>query len=109
LGGLRRIAGGDDRDRLDNDIRPARLLGWETIRVAQGFARFQLPRDLWEEPDRTVANLRLLLPIFARDRSLFWVYPLSTPLICFRDQLAHRSFVTDESRWAFVQALYGSW
>jgi hypothetical protein len=28
-------------DRLDNDIRPARLLGWKTIRVLQGFARFQ--------------------------------------------------------------------
>jgi FMN phosphatase YigB (HAD superfamily) len=27
-------------DRLDNDIRPARLLGWKTIRIAQGFARF---------------------------------------------------------------------
>ena len=26
-------------DRLDNDIRPARLLGWKTIRIAQGFAR----------------------------------------------------------------------
>jgi HAD superfamily hydrolase (TIGR01549 family) len=32
-------------DRLDNDIRPARLLGWKTIRIAQGFARFQSPRD----------------------------------------------------------------
>jgi FMN phosphatase YigB (HAD superfamily) len=28
-------------DRLDNDIRTARLLGWKTIRVLQGFARFQ--------------------------------------------------------------------
>ncbi len=51
-------------DRLDNDIRPARLLGWKTIRVAQGFARFQSPRDPWEEPDRTVATVKLLLPIF---------------------------------------------
>ena len=24
-------------DRLDNDIRPARLLGWKTIRIMQGF------------------------------------------------------------------------
>src|SRR6267143_1964702 len=51
-------------DRLDNDIRPARLLGWKTIRIAQGFARFQSPRDPWEEPDRTVANVELLLPVF---------------------------------------------
>src|SRR5205823_14564478 len=34
-------------DRLDNDIRPARQLGWKTVRVAQGFARFQSPRDPW--------------------------------------------------------------
>jgi len=26
-------------DRLDNDIRPARLQGWKTIRILQGFAR----------------------------------------------------------------------
>jgi len=56
-------------DRLDNDIRPARLLGWKTIRVAQGFARFQSPRDLWDEPDQTVANVKLLLPIFAGGKS----------------------------------------
>jgi FMN phosphatase YigB (HAD superfamily) len=51
-------------DRLDNHIRPARMLGWKTIRVAQGFARFQSPRDLWEKPDRTVVDLKLILPIF---------------------------------------------
>jgi HAD superfamily hydrolase (TIGR01509 family) len=32
-------------DRIDNDIRPAGLLGWKTIRITQGFARFQSPRD----------------------------------------------------------------
>jgi HAD superfamily hydrolase (TIGR01549 family) len=26
-------------DRLDHDIRPARLLGWKTVRTAQGFGR----------------------------------------------------------------------
>ena len=31
-------------DRLDNDIRPARLRGWKTIRVAQGFAAGLLGR-----------------------------------------------------------------
>jgi putative hydrolase of the HAD superfamily len=56
-------------DRLDNDIRPARLLGWKTIWVTQGFARFQSPRDLWDEPDQTVANVKLLLPIFAGGKS----------------------------------------
>ena len=37
-------AGSDDWRPLDNDIRPARLLGRKTIRIAQGFARFQSPR-----------------------------------------------------------------
>jgi HAD superfamily hydrolase (TIGR01549 family) len=49
-------------DRLDYDIRPARLLGWKTIRVAQGFARFQLPRDAWDEPDLTVSSLAEVTP-----------------------------------------------
>jgi HAD superfamily hydrolase (TIGR01549 family) len=49
-------------DRLDNDIRPARLLGWKTIRMAQGFARFQFPRDTLDEADLTVENVKLLIP-----------------------------------------------
>jgi HAD superfamily hydrolase (TIGR01549 family) len=44
-------------DRLDNDIRPAKLLGCRTIRVLQGFARAQVPRDADEEPDLTVHSL----------------------------------------------------
>jgi HAD superfamily hydrolase (TIGR01509 family) len=51
-------------DRLDNDIRPARLLGWKTIRIMQGFARFQSPRDRLDEADLTLANLSELVPIF---------------------------------------------
>ena len=51
-------------DRLDNDIRPARLQGWKTIRILQGFARFQSPRDRFDEADPTVAELQELLPIF---------------------------------------------
>ena len=49
-------------DRLDNDIRPAKLLGWRTIRVTQGFARFQSPRDGWDEADQTVVNVNVLVP-----------------------------------------------
>jgi HAD superfamily hydrolase (TIGR01509 family) len=49
-------------DRLDYDIRPARLLGWRTIRVAQGFARLQLPRDTWDEPDLTVGSVAEVTP-----------------------------------------------
>jgi HAD superfamily hydrolase (TIGR01549 family) len=51
-------------DRLDNDIRPARLQGWKTIRIAQGFARFQSPRDRLDEADLTVAYVKLLVPVF---------------------------------------------
>jgi HAD superfamily hydrolase (TIGR01549 family) len=51
-------------DRLDNDIRPARLLGWKTIRIAQGFARFQSPRDGLDEADITLGNVKLLTPVF---------------------------------------------
>jgi HAD superfamily hydrolase (TIGR01509 family) len=48
-------------DRIDNDIRPAKLLGWKTIRVLQGFARFQSPRDIWDEPDLSVPHLGALI------------------------------------------------
>jgi HAD superfamily hydrolase (TIGR01549 family) len=51
-------------DRTDNDIRPARLQGWRTIRILQGFARFQAPRDAFDEADVTVAKLSELLPLF---------------------------------------------
>ena len=49
-------------DRLDNDIRPARQLGWRTVRVAQGFARLQSPRDSWDEPDLTADSLADVTP-----------------------------------------------
>ena len=44
-------------DRLDNDIRPAKALGFRTVRVLQGPHRFQRPRDDAETPDATVADL----------------------------------------------------
>jgi FMN phosphatase YigB (HAD superfamily) len=50
-------------DRLDNDIRPARLQGWKTIRILQGFARFQAPRNEFDQADATVENLTELLPL----------------------------------------------
>jgi len=50
-------------DRIDNDIRPARLQGWRTIRILQGFARFQSPRDRFDEADATVAELAGLQPL----------------------------------------------
>jgi HAD superfamily hydrolase (TIGR01549 family) len=44
-------------DRLDNDIRPAKLIGFRTIRVLQGFAKAQVPREKNDEPDYTVRSL----------------------------------------------------
>jgi FMN phosphatase YigB (HAD superfamily) len=51
-------------DRLDNDIRPARMLGWKTVRVLQGPGRFQVPRDDLDKPDITVSNVGLVPSIF---------------------------------------------
>ena len=44
-------------DRLDNDIRPAKALGFRTVRILQGPGRLQQPRNDAETPDVTVADL----------------------------------------------------
>jgi HAD superfamily hydrolase (TIGR01509 family) len=44
-------------DRLDNDIRAAKLAGWRTIRVLQGYNAQQRPRDAMEVADHTVKSL----------------------------------------------------
>jgi 8-oxo-dGTP diphosphatase/putative hydrolase of the HAD superfamily len=41
-------------DRLDNDIAPAKLRGWQTVRVLQGFSRYQQARSDAERPHRTI-------------------------------------------------------
>jgi len=48
-------------DRLDNDIRPANRLGMTTIRLRQGYAARQRPRDAFDRPDLTVHDLPALL------------------------------------------------
>ena len=50
-------------DRVDNDIRPAKSLGWKTIRVLQGIARRQTPREPMEEADFTVKGLSDILDL----------------------------------------------
>ena len=45
-------------DRLDNDIGPAKSQGWRTIRVLQGFSRFQAPRRREEIPDITIPSIQ---------------------------------------------------
>ena len=51
-------------DRLDNDIRPAKALGFRTMRVLQGTHRLQKPRNDAETPDATVADLDDLAALF---------------------------------------------
>ncbi len=51
-------------DRLDNDIRPARVLGWKIVRIFKGYACFQHPRDSFDEPDATIAELTDLFSLF---------------------------------------------
>lgn len=48
-------------DRLDNDITPAKKLGFTTVRVMRGFGRFAVPFSEEETPDYTVDNLRQLI------------------------------------------------
>ena len=50
-------------DRLDNDIAPAKSLGWKTIRVQQGYFRSQIPMGAEQEPDFEVERLRDVLDI----------------------------------------------
>ncbi|MCY3638475.1 MAG: HAD family hydrolase [Chloroflexi bacterium] len=51
-------------DRLDNDIRPAKALGFRTVRVLQGPGRLQQPRNAAETPDATAANLGGVATLF---------------------------------------------
>lgn len=44
-------------DRLDNDIRPANMAGWRTIRILNGYNTHQQPRDELEVPDYTISEL----------------------------------------------------
>lgn len=50
-------------DRIDNDIKPAKALGMQTVRVLQGVGRLQKPRSDDEQPDATVKDLAELTEI----------------------------------------------
>lgn len=51
-------------DRLDNDVAPAQSVGMRTIRVRQGLAAVQEPRDPSQVPDLTVARVSDIPPLF---------------------------------------------
>lgn len=44
-------------DRLDNDIVPAKRLGFTTVRIMRGFGQFAIPSCEEETPDFTVRDL----------------------------------------------------
>ena len=50
-------------DRLDNDIRPAKMAGWRTIRILNGYNARQQPRDDLDVPDYTLTTLTEILRI----------------------------------------------
>ena len=50
-------------DRIDNDIKPAKSLGMQTVRILQGVGRLQKPRTDDERPDATVKDLAELATI----------------------------------------------
>lgn len=51
-------------DRLDNDIFPANVLGFTTVRILQGYGRLQVLKSSEYEPNFTVNTLMQLLNIF---------------------------------------------
>jgi HAD superfamily hydrolase (TIGR01549 family) len=54
-------------DRIDNDIIPARSLGLHTIRILQGYGRFQPETSEDERADWTVESLDELLSLLIPD------------------------------------------
>ena len=50
-------------DRIDNDITPAKSLGWKTIRIKQGLSQGQVPIGPTQEPDFEVHRLDDILRI----------------------------------------------
>lgn len=51
-------------DRLDNDIVPAKAMGWKTIWIKQGFGAYQIPVDNTDTPDFVVNSLSEIPSIF---------------------------------------------
>ncbi len=50
-------------DRLDNDILPAKTLGFQTVRIKQGFAKNQIAPSVVYEPTYEINNLTELLEL----------------------------------------------
>ncbi len=53
-------------DRLDNDVRPANLLGMKTVHVRQGGSGAQRSRDPGDVPSITINAIQQLTPLLIR-------------------------------------------
>lgn len=51
-------------DRLDNDIAPAKKLGFKTIWVKQGFCAYSVPTNPWEQADAVVDSIEQAAALF---------------------------------------------
>lgn len=52
-------------DRLDNDIVPAKQIGMKTVWVRQGFAKYQIICNEFEQPDFIIDSISNILDILA--------------------------------------------
>jgi hypothetical protein len=62
---MRARRSGNDR-RSARQRHPPRPLAGKTIRVLQGFARFQSPRDAFDKADASVAKIEEFIPLLLR-------------------------------------------
>ena len=51
-------------DRLDNDIAPAKKLGFKTVWVKQGLSAYTSPTSQWEQADVVVDRLEQVVALF---------------------------------------------
>lgn len=51
-------------DRLDNDIAPAKKLGFKTIWVRQGLSAYTSPTSPWEQADTVVDRIEQIAALF---------------------------------------------
>ena len=51
-------------DRLDNDIAPAKKLGFKTIWVKQGLNAYTSPSSPWEQADTVVDRIEQIMALF---------------------------------------------
>ena len=50
-------------DRLEQDIYPANRVGMKTVRILQGFGRYQTPKGLGYQPTAIIQKIQELGPL----------------------------------------------